>query len=132
MKISADDIEKLNTKAFNGDSEAAFILASCYEIGHEVPQNIPKAIEFYQKAIELGYKECLVSVTTCSYLNPGIDGNSSDKGIIFHQKIDQDFLSKHHPSTYQTLDKKTPLVIIKAYFLTVLRMLQLIKKRMKS
>ncbi|MBR3830862.1 MAG: sel1 repeat family protein, partial [Muribaculaceae bacterium] len=48
----------------------------CYELGHGVEKDFPKAIEYYQKAAEKGYAPAQYNLGVCYY-----NGNGVEKSI---------------------------------------------------
>ena len=52
-----EDIEALKAKADQGDAEAQYDLARCYDNGAGVPEDEAEAVNWYRKAAAQGHEE---------------------------------------------------------------------------
>ncbi len=68
-KKAAQELEKLA----GNDAEAAFYLATLYETGNGVGQDMTKAVELYRKAADMGYGKAQSYLADIYYEGRGVD-----------------------------------------------------------
>ncbi|PKY29630.1 HCP-like protein [Rhizophagus irregularis] len=78
-------INSLEKLAENGDKEAMFNLAICYENGKGTEKNLEKAFYWYQKVAENGDKEVIFNLAKCYYIGEGTEKNL-EKAFYWCQK----------------------------------------------
>ncbi len=84
-QFNEEVIERLITKAEQGDSEAMFYLAHCYYNGNGIKLSFEKAVEWYQKSADAGNDLAMFNLAICYENGDGVE-QSSKIAVEWYQK----------------------------------------------
>lgn len=88
---AAKELEKLAAS----DAEAAFYLATLYEIGNGVGQDMTKAVELYRKASDMGYGKAQCYLADIYYEGRGVDKDLESAVNLYQKALEARQLSKN-------------------------------------
>lgn len=66
------NISELKNKAEQGNAEAQYNLAVCYDSEYGVEKNVEEAVKWYRKSAEQGYARAQHNLGICYYNGDGV------------------------------------------------------------
>ena len=90
-KKAAKELEKLASV----NSEASFYLATLYETGNGVAQNMARAIELYRKASDMGYGKAQSYLADIYYEGRGVDKDLITAVALYQKALENRQLSQN-------------------------------------
>ncbi len=84
--------DKLRIAAEQGDPEAQWNLAVCYDDGRGVLQDLAQAIHWFRQAAEQGHSDALIDLGVCYEIGRGVLKDEAQAYKLFRRAADQNHL----------------------------------------